>query len=271
MSTTGAHRSMMTTLAPSQVTSDPRVQRPLDKKHVAKIAKDYSANYARMIVSQRDDGSYVVLDGQHTVEAARLVRMDHMPITALVLIGLSLAEEAVVFEECNRHKKKVDAVSLFPIRVTAQEPTALDIKRILDGFRLSVQIGYSDGMVSAIKSVEDVYFARFGGPSKSRKTAVANPQLLTDTITVLSGAWGTKREAFDGLLVKGVGSVLHKHGASIDRARFARVLAKHGTGRSIVGEIRGLQSFSKTTAHSAAVQVLIGIYNKGLPVGRKLQ
>lgn len=257
-------------LAPSQVVSDPRVQRPLDKKHVAKIAKDYNVNYARMIVSQRADGSCVALDGQHTVEAAKLARMDRIPITALVLTGLSLAEEAVIFEECNRHKKKVDAVSLFPIRVTAQEPTALDIKRILDGFCLSVQIGYTDGIVSAIKAVEDVYFARFGNASKSRKGAAPNPQLLTDTLAVLSGAWGTKREAYDGLLVRGVGNVLHKHGAQIDIARFARVLAKHGTGRSVVGEIKGLQSFSKMTAASAAVQVLANVYNKKLPAEKRL-
>lgn len=261
---------MNTMLAPAQVVSDPRVQRPLDKHHVAKIAKDYDPRYARMIVSQRSDGSYVVLDGQHTVAAAKLARMDHIPIAALVLHGHSLAEEAVIFEECNRHKKKVDAVSLFPIRVTAQEPTALDIKRILDGFRLSVQIGYADGVVSAIKAVEDVYFARFGGAAKSRKVGQANPQLLTDTLAVLSGAWGAKREGYDGLLVRGVGAVLHKHGRDIDIARFSRVLAKHGTGRSVVGEIKGLQSFSKITAGSAAVQVLIGIYNKRLPPDRRL-
>lgn len=247
-------------LRPADVHIDPHVQRSLDKGHVARIAKEYNPDLFGMgHASLRADGLHYALDGQHRIEAAKVAHMAHVPVLFKVYTGLSTAQEAALFVKLQENRKAVHALDTFRLRVVAGDPVALDIKRILDSLGIAVAASYGNGTVSAVKALEDVYFGRCGA---KRAKSQAEPELLEKTLLVLHTAWGGKREAFEGILLKGVAHVFKKYGEAVDADRLAKRLARAGTARSIVGEIHALKSFSKTTATSAALQVLQGIYNK---------
>ena len=55
---------------PDQVTTDPRLQRPLDHARVTKIVTEWKeAALGLMLISCREDGTKVCLDGQTRIAA----------------------------------------------------------------------------------------------------------------------------------------------------------------------------------------------------------
>lgn len=253
-------------LRPDEVLVDPEVQRHFDKPHAKKLASRYRQDLTGLCaVSLRKDGRYYVLNGQHRCAAAIMAGMGDQPIHFEVYRGLSPAEEARLFLDLNDNNKPVGALDKFEKAVKAGDPVHVDIVRILDNFGLRVAASSVDGGVSAVKTLLDIYHSHVGTKPNSDSPIPAGPmaQLLSRTLHVLTSAWGKDRNAFDGLLMKGVAAMLHKHGATIDGHRLARTLSKWSDPSRAIGLIRSLQNAAKKTAATAAVEYLEGLYNRG--------
>lgn len=263
-------------LRPDEVLCDPEVQRTFDKLHAAKIGKEYEpALFGLGHASCRPDG-YYVMDGQHRCGAAHFAKLAHVPVPFQVYRGLSHAQEAELFAKLNAHKKKVGALDAFRVSVKAGNPVAIDITRVLNSFGLAVGSYRSAGTISAIAALVQIYNGKIVTKMASTQKPVhigglPQSQLLSRTLTVLTKAWGKDRDAFEGILLRGVAGVLQKHGGAVDGDRLAKLLSKSSDPARALGQIRSLQGISKKTPVTAAIEYIEGVYNRRVSEDKRLK
>lgn len=85
--------------------TDYSYQSPVIESQVKNIMKNFdSKSLHSIVVSEREDGSYFIIDGQHRVVA--LMRMGFTSIEATVHKGLTPVEEAEMYRNINERKMK---------------------------------------------------------------------------------------------------------------------------------------------------------------------
>jgi hypothetical protein len=258
------------------VDKDHFTQRGFRLHHAQRIAKDYSPALASAHVSLRADGYYAV-DGQHTIAAAIIAKKGAVPIPMRVHRGLSLQQEAQLFRELNKHKLGVAAYDRFVVGVTAGQETNVEIVRILNSFGLVHGMTNAEGTIAAVDALVQIYEGHVRGlklpkrPEKKSNGEIPKSHLLSRTLTILTKAWGRDRNAFEGLLLKGVAALLYKHDAKIEGSRLAQLLAKNESPARAVGKIRALKEAARITPQAAAVQYFEGVYNRKLSEDKRLK
>lgn len=253
---------------------DPEVQRRFDQKHANAIAKEYDPElFGLGTVSLRADGKYYAIDAQHRIAAALLAERGDVRVLFKVYRSLTPSEEAAKFRELNGHKKSVQALDDFRLAVTAGHPVFCDVNRIVESFGLRVAPHKREGGISAVTALLLIYQGKIGGKaavSQVPANGLPKGQLLSRTLHILVTAWKKDRDAFDGVLLRGVAATVHKHGLSVDAQTFARKLAKSGTAAQAIGSIRGLQTLARKAPLVASIEWLEGVYTRGHGRARKL-
>lgn len=251
-------------IAPNDLRVDPELQRRRDQAHCNRIGKAFDpALFGVLRVSRREDGKYYIEDGQHRAEGARIAGRGHVPVPCLVEVGLSRADEAKRFVGVNSTTKRPTALDLFRIRIQAGDPKAVEINEVIATAGLSVSMNGAQGTISAIAAVEAVYLGR-GGP----KPGEPDPDLLVDTLAVLQEAWGRDRDAYDGAMLRGIGSLIANNRDRINRDRLSERLAKKGTAGYIIGQAKTLSKALRLSQPKAVGRVVADIYNGGLRTSR---
>ncbi|MDA8230368.1 MAG: ParB/RepB/Spo0J family partition protein [Magnetospirillum sp.] len=119
---------------------DDRYQRKIDSRRsqvaIEQIVQHFKWScFGTVLVTQQDEG-WLIIDGQHRVEAARRLGVKTVP--CVVVHQASLAEQASMFVSTNQIRVQVNPYTLFHARMTAGEPLALDVQRLCDEARLSI-------------------------------------------------------------------------------------------------------------------------------------
>lgn len=160
---------------------DRSYQRPISQK-MERMGKNWNQDLAQIItVSVRDDGSFWIVDGQHRVGAALIAGQTHLE--ADIREGLTIEEEAKLFDELNNTRSHVTALDRFKARLVYNDPEALDIKSIVEnefGGVIADSHGRAnkhDRRIRAVASLERVY--KYEGPNGFR-----------EILTIIKGAWG---------------------------------------------------------------------------------
>lgn len=234
---------------------DPRAQRELNPAHAEKLAAKFDPRmFGCAIISERDGHRYI-LDAQHRIEAARLSGYTGK-VPAVVHDDLTISEEAGLFLALN-NKKAVDPVDKFNARVTAEEPRAMEVDKVLAdvGFGIApVSSSKSNNRaIQAVASVETVY-ARHGG------------RVLAGVFMVIAQAWPSlPKEARSGRIISALGSAIAPE-IGADEHRLVERLRTTSAG-SILAEA----NYASEAAVAASVKksdvdvdTLLKVYNKGL-------
>jgi hypothetical protein len=226
---------------------DRRVQRELNTSWVAKMARDLILDQLGIItVSLREDGSTVILDGQHRVEALRHAGIKEYEIDCRVLTDLSLEEEARTFRLLNSTSKP-NKIDHFLVRVVEGDEVARDINKILNRFGWQASRGKSAGSFSAISTLEALY-------RKDREAAWSTIQTVTE-------AWGNSLESANGQIIFGIGGVYHRHGDGVDIARMVRRLSNIAP-KELLTRAAALAKARGRRAGAAVAELAIAEYNK---------
>lgn len=121
--------------------SDPSYQRTADTLRSGRLIREIaeSFNWRRFkapTVAPAGEGRYAIIDGQHTVAAARL----HGGIAELpcLIVEGDAAQQADGFVHCNANRLAVNAFQLFHARLAAGEPDALQVKHICDAANVEI-------------------------------------------------------------------------------------------------------------------------------------
>lgn len=238
-------------LKPNQTTVDHRYQRELDVKRAQKMSEGFSIELVGVpVVSKRDDGTYVRIDGQHRLAAMVAAGLGDIAIEMQVFEGLTLQQESELFLRLNGGRKAVGAIDKYKARIEARDPVALEIHGILKKHGCRVGFGRGKGLISAVQAVEYAY----------------HKGNLNRVVYVL-GSWMDRDSAgFDGSFIRGVSLFL----ATYPDADTDLLIRKLSTA-SPKPLLRKMQNESRqSTPTQGAVYVLLEIYNHKIARQRRL-
>ena len=222
-------KSTFAFIDPTTLTTDIRVQRPLDMVRVNELALKFNADQlGTIIVSERADGSRVTIDGQTRLAAKSKVG-NTSPVHAQIYTGLSLEQEASMFLADN-NSKPVSALDKFLVRVTEGDTTANAITSILAAHGWRVYKGGGDATIQAVAALERAY-ARGG----------ANGGLVIGAVMEsITKAWGYQFAGTNASIIGGLAEIFLRYGQDVDRAKLVREL--QGTNpRTLLGRARGMK------------------------------
>lgn len=193
---------------------DHTYQRPADLGRARKLAACWDRRLAGVVeVSDRGAGSaprYAVIDGQHRWEAARL-RDPNALLVANIHEGLSVAEEASLFDRLNRERRRPSTWDHWRARKGGGDAAVLAIDAAVRALGLTVDPTTRDGNVRCTSTLEKL--AGLGGI-----------ELVRDTLTLIMGVWDLRVDAYDAPLMHAVGLILHHLRGRIDPERLADTL-----------------------------------------------
>lgn len=199
----------VTAMPVNELFTDHTYQRPLDARRAKQIAARWDRRLAGIVeVSDRTNGHsprYAVIDGQHRVAAAALLP-DPPILVVNVHTGLSIADEAALFDRLNRQRRAPTTWDHWMARRASQDETVRKIETAVAAVGLKIDPAPKDGHVRCTSTLEKL--AALGGTT-----------LVEETLRLIFDCWGRRLDAYDAPIVHGLGLVLHYLNTPIDRAR----------------------------------------------------
>ncbi len=192
-------RPYVAALRAGQLFTDATYQRPLDPARVRRMRAEFDTALLGIVdVSARGDGRYALVDGQHRWAAVKAQHGDQAPIACNVHTGLSVEQEAELFFQIDRSRRRLTGWDRWWARHGSAEQAVLGIERTVAAHQLRVGAATRDGSVRATKALEDV-------------VAIDGTGLLDSTLGVLTAAWGRSAAPLDGVHIHGLALVLHHY------------------------------------------------------------
>lgn len=216
--TTVEHDVYIAALQVNEIFADKTYQRILDVPRARKMCASWDRRLAGILeVSDRgEDASprYAVLDGQHRWAAAGYLQ-NPPSLVANVHSGLTIADEAALFDRLNRQRKQISTWDHWKARRAASDPLVVAVESTVTaaGLRLTDQTG-AQGAIWCIGTLEKI------------AQSAAGMELLAATLTILTGAWGDQRAAFEAPMVHGMAMVLSTFADRINGDRLIESLGE---------------------------------------------
>lgn len=249
-----------TWISASQLSRDSEVNREIDETRSKQIADNFDPdNIGIITVSRRDDGSYVIIDGQHRVHAIQQIEgWENQKVPCKVYEGLTKVQEADLFLDLNDYRQ-VSIIDKFLVRITAREPIALSINIIVNQAGFVISRYAKDGAIVAVSAMERVYTGH------RLKIRGHNPTALAWTLDAVANAWGRTKAAVIAPVILGIGSFFLRYGSKVDRPHLIERLSRIKGGAD--GLIRNgraqVNIHGGSLAHGVA-DAVVNEYNRGI-------
>lgn len=242
---------------------DPDAQRKLSltwvKAHVDEFDVD---QLGYIVVNVREDGAMFTIDGQHRVELMRAVGWGDQKIHAEVFTGLTLAEEAELFNARN-DRRAVRSFDRFRIAAVAGSPVECNIARIVQKRGMAISDQARDGNVAAVASLLKIY----NGAGLRSQTEGAHA--LDRTLAALTQCFGKNASAFSAKIIEGMGMVQLRYNGAIDQKALVTKLATFkGGAAGLLGIARALADMNGRPVHHSVAATIVDQYNKGRRTGQ---
>lgn len=237
-------------LRPTQIQVDRQYQRPLHRDHVTKIMREFDRlAIGTLTVSQREDGSYWVIDGQHRLAALIEMGRGDRPIPCIVYTGLSVGQEADKFFMQSR-VRRIHPIDLFKARLFAGDPVALGINRIVTshGFVVANE-GRSGHAIQAPATLENIY-------------TVHGSDRLNEVLGIVAYVWADQKQSVPQFMIAGINAALTRY-PRIDRERLSRVL-RETPSEDMERTAKAMRRFTNDRGATIYGRTMVHFYNKGL-------
>lgn len=237
--------------------------RPIDSTWVDRRVTSFDPDRLGVpILSEREDGTYVCLDGQNRIELCRRVGWGDQQIECRVFTGLTRSEEARLFLGHNDNRQ-VGSFHKFMARITAGDADAVAINEIVNNAGWELSYFVADKRIAAVAALEGIWKTT---PPDGHGYRGAT---LTAVIAIATEAWGHTSDAANGQILRGLGLVMNRHGAIIDTAGLVRKLRQHrGGALGVLADARGLHGYAGGTVGACVAETVVRIYNAHRSTGR---
>lgn len=241
----------------NKMRTSPTTQRKINAAKSGSIAADFNPallGYPVVVYDSHND-VYWIQDGQHRIEAMRMLGWDDQKVECQIYCDLTEKERAELFLGRN-DTKIVNPFEKFKIAVTAGHPMECDIVRIVE--RLDLSLGQSKGRgLRAVTALKNVY-TKTGGEG------------LTITLRVIRDAYGAR--GFDSGLINGLGEFIQRYGPKINEERLTTALAeRYGGLNALLAEadlIQQKRKHNKAPRPEAIGEAVWTFYNEAAKAGR---
>lgn len=203
----------------SRLEVGPPYQRSIDPRWVKQLAADFDPFLLDdLLVNETADGRYVVMDGQHRLEAIRAMGWGDQLVPCAVYEDLPQELQAKRFN-VQATRKPLSAQQRFRAALFARQPDETAVAEIVaaSGFALNLDDGKRDGgRISAVGTLLTLHRNYRG-------------DLLAQALAVGASAFGTDL-GLDASVLHGVGRFLARFRVEVDRRRLVEVLGKMSQG-----------------------------------------
>lgn len=246
-----------------QLSVDRDVQRPLDETRARRIAEDFRIDaFGVITVSQRPNGVFHIIDGQHRTAAARMLGMDDLRVTAQVYTGLTASNEAVMFRLRN-NSRAIQAIDKFRVRVKEGDLVAVQLNAMLTKNGWRIEASKSPGAFASVTALENVFHGR---PIYNEGSHFGACQSV---IQIVTAAWGHNANGVRAEIVSGLGAFILRHGSAVDVHKLVSELAQfEGGPLGVVGNARTLRQVSGGQITNAVAEIITNRHNKGRRTNR---
>lgn len=163
----------------NQLGVDETYQRPVSKAKVNKIVKNFNPiGMGPILVSEREDGSLWIFDGQHRVEALKILGELVWEVT--IYSGMTLKDEATAFRLL-QEGSKANAAERYVSELAAGVKETIAIENLLNQNGFTVKRGSSKYTIQAADTVKEIY-RKYG------------PKNLKDTVCLIRDSLGTQQK-----------------------------------------------------------------------------
>ena len=209
-------------LSTALLTSGQAYQRPVKRRHVDKIIRNYDPRLMDEIIVNCRGGKYYVIDGQHRITALREMNNGvDVIVTCKVYYGLTYQQEAEFYHLLDAAKTKLntkdDVRSMFE---SGEFPNIEDIKKVLKAHDLELNLTsggvHADNRISAIRETLNAY-DELGFSGFSRM------------IRLLKETWHGKRKSLTSYILSGMTLFLKTYGELVGDATFVQQLSRFRT------------------------------------------
>lgn len=202
-------------IKPSLLKADPTYQRRVDDKRIKRILDNWNYDLVRPpMVSQRIDGSYYVVDGQHT-KVAWGIHENNAPILCKVCGELSHDEEVELFLKQFGESEKVSIGDLSRAKFNRgdQDEVIMVESAKAAGVEISFNLCRGRNKTAAIQacmnSIKKIGALRF-----------------TNALSILRDAWDGDQTTLGASFINGMVELYDKNEDKIDRAHLISVLGR---------------------------------------------
>ncbi|MCU1493895.1 MAG: hypothetical protein JWO62_1659 [Acidimicrobiaceae bacterium] len=209
---------------------NPAAQREFRQSRAEELASDFDLDAIGTIVLNRRDERWYIVDGQHRVEALKLIGYGDQSILCDCFEGLTEQQEADKFLKLN-DRLNVPAPERFKVGVTAGRKIPVDVRRVVMGCGLRISSNGDTNSIGATAALESVY-------------SVGGAAVLARTIAILRDAYGGASAAFSAENLRGIGLLCRRFNGQLDDAVLIDRLAK------MPGGAVGLRGKVATTARA---------------------
>lgn len=251
--------SYITALRAGQLFADRTYQRDLNELRVERMASGLRVPLLGVLeVSERADGRYAIVDGQHRWAAVIEGHPLHedAALVCNVHTRLTVEDEARLFYDIDAQRRMLSGWDRWKARRSSGDPEVRAIEETVARHELQVGMGAQGGLISATKALEQV--AELGGT-----------QLLDETLGVVVAAFGRTTDALTGSLFHGVAQVLaHYDRDELDVMRLIEAMQGLAP-RQLLARAGALREIHKGQLPRLVGVVLVERYNGTR--GRKLE
>ena len=231
-------------------------QRPLDPNRVKYIAEHFKPSLVRLpIVSKRSNGDLYIIDGNHTVNGAKL--FGWKTILVQYHTGLTVEEEALEFEELNRVGRNgrlaVPICNQFKALLLGRSPKEVAINAIVENLELRISRESKNG----INAIEALYWAH-------------SNENLGKTLWTLKKWCPEGGKVYQNDMIRGV-SAFYKSHPNADHYHLVKALSSFLPSELRMMFFRTKKALGLIGATSVGqITTLTDLYNKGLKGSRRL-
>jgi hypothetical protein len=204
---------------------DEEYQRPLTS-FVRRIEQNYDPALIQcLVVSDRENGTYAIIDGQTRKVGAQ--RNDVAALPCLVYLGLTQAQEAVLFAKFQTERRGMTSATRFRAQVIGKDVHAGIIDALVrdEGYHIDHNDTTGEGNnIRAIGAVEYVFWGCSATKKERSDMSKAEPELLKRTLRVIRAAWPPPHPtATSATIIRGIGSFLKSDPDADDERLVARL------------------------------------------------
>ena len=231
-------------------------QRDPSSRRVERIVSNFDpAKLGVLVVNQRREGVYAILDGQHRLSALRTLGFPDT--NCLVLTGLSIEQEADYYRKQNENQAALTNYDLYLGGIVAGDPHYLMLKDTLGKF------GYKASKHSAPKNVTAI-------AALNKITKMYGFDVLDQVFAYISAAWDGDSTAARREMLAGMAEFAARFGDKVTPEMFAKRMGMQIPGllyyeyrRRSEGRATYRNAFNPLMRRLCCV-VLMEAYNKGL-------
>jgi hypothetical protein len=228
-------------------------QRPRDDNWALKIAEAFDPDLFGIITVTMPNkkGLHHVVDGQHRVEAVKLLFGDDEKVPCNVLQAEDPARAAQLFDKINSRRRKPQRIDMFRVRVTAGEPTEVAIDKLVRALGFKIDWAKREGNIAAVEALTSVY-NKHGG------------DVLRAALNLIRSTWGMNPDAVVAPIIRGYGAFIAEHGLDTKWDRLVDRVSKKFMPAHLVNTAKALREAKQCLIEDAIKEVIFNAYNHGL-------